>query len=141
MNLSANVKIRKVKAASTADTSAVNSDVVDMSGYSGVMFFTTIGTANAGNYIKAQQDTDAAMGTAADLTGTKVVAAADTQVTWLDIFRPLERYVRVVVTRGASTTVGDIYAILYDAANKPCDNLVDDVIIGELYASPVEGTA
>lgn len=140
MNLCKDIKITKVKAASTAATTEVDSDVIDMQGYEGVMFFTAIGTANSGNYIKAQSGTDATVTDAADLAGTKVVAAANAQVVWLDIYKPQERYLRAAVIRGASTTVGEIYALQYQSRKGLETNLTTNVIIGELHISPDEGT-
>lgn len=142
MNLSKILKITKVKAAEISAGTEVLSDEVDMSGYDGVLFFTTIGTANAGNYIKAQQDIVTGMASAADLAGTKVVAAANAQVVWLDVYRPTERFVRVSVIRaGANTTVGEIYALRYAGRFLPETNLITNTIIGELHVSPDEGTA
>lgn len=141
MNLSSDTKLRLIKAAQVAGTSAVESTVVDMSGFEGVLLFGTINVANAGNYIKAQSGTDATVTDAADLTGTKVVCGYTGEVLWIDLYRPLERYVRMVGIRGSSTATGDFYAMLYGAHTKPTDNLEDDVIDGELHVSPAEGTA
>lgn len=135
-------KLRLVKAAETANTTVVNSDVVDTANYEEVAFFCTIAVANAGNYIKVQQDVASDFGTdPADLEGTKVVAAANGDVVAVSVKRPLDRYVRLVVTRGASSAVGDIYAVLSGPRNKPVDNNVDDEIVSESYSSPDEGTA
>lgn len=142
MNLSNGIKITKVKDASATGTTEVLSNVVDMVGYEGVLFFTTIGSFNAGNYIKGQQDTDVAMGTVADLSGSKVVATANNEVVWLDIYRPQERYVRVSAIRaGATTTLGEIYALQYESRKQVVDNNVAGTIIGSLLVSPDEGTA
>ena len=142
MNLLSNVKLRKVSVATVAGTSAVTSDQVDTAGFMSATFFTTIGTANAGNYIKIQQDETTGMASAADLEGSKVIAAADADIVAKEITRPQERFLRAVVTRGASTTVGDIYCILSGPARTlPVDNNVDDEIVSEISASPDEGTA
>jgi hypothetical protein len=139
MQLSNEIKITKVKAGQATGTSAVNSDVIDMQGYEGVIFFGTIATANAGNYLKAQQDSASGMGTAADLAAKKIVATADGEVVWLDIYRPAERYLRAVIIRGVTTVTGDIYALRYKGRKRPEDNTTTDVILGELLVSPDEG--
>lgn len=139
MNLIKQVKLRLNKASSPSATTAVNGDTVDMQGCDGVLFVATIATANAGNYLKAQQSAAANMSDAADLAGSKVVAAADGEVVALDIFRPQERYVRPVVVRGAATIVGEIYAIQYDARMLPQDNNVTGAILATLLISPDEG--
>ena len=142
MQLSNEVKIRKVSAGATSAGTEVISSVVDMAGYEGVLFFATIATANAGNYMKAQQDTAVGMGSAADIAGSKVVAAANGSVVWLDIYKPTERFVTANIIRaGANTVTGDIYAIQYGGKVKPELNLVANTIIGELSISPDEGTA
>ena len=141
MNLSNGVKITKVKAASASGTTAVNSDVIDMQGFEGVLFFVAVATANAGNFIKAQQGTDGTVTDAADLEGSKVTTATDGQVAWLDVYKPQERYVRVVATRGTASVLGEIYALQYESRIQPIDNNVANLIIGELLVSPVEGTA
>jgi len=143
MNLSKHVKFRKVADPTDAGTGAVNSTAVDMAGYDGVLFLTSIGTANANNTINAAQGAQANGGDAADLEGTKVTPGDDNSGAWLDVYKPADRYVRLEVARGASTTVGDIWAILYQGRILPeaAANLVTDELIGELHISPDEGTA
>jgi len=145
MNLSQNVKIRLIEVYTAAGTSAIDSAEVDMLGYDGVVFLTTLAVANAGNYVKAQQDTVTGMGSAADLLGTKVTPTANNEAVWLDIYKPLERFVRLYVTRTASSACGEIYAIQYCGRIKPegatVANVVTDTVIGELHVSPIEGTA
>lgn len=141
MNLSARTKWIKVKDHSTAATSDVTGDTVDTAGYDGVMFVTSFGTAAANNTLKAQQDSDSAMGTAADLLGTSVTSGTSDEEAWIDIYRPQERYVRVVGLRGTSSTLESIWAVLYDPKVMPVDNTTTGTIAGELHASPAEGTA
>ncbi len=140
-NLASQVKITKAKAAQTAATTAIESDIIDMQGYLGVMFFTTIGTANAGNYLKIQQGEESTLSDAADLEGTKVVCGGNGEIVGTDIYRPTERYVRAHVTRTASTTCGEIYAIQYGPSLMPVDNDTDGTISFENHVSPDEGTA
>lgn len=141
MQLSNEVKIRKVAAAAASAGTEVISSVVDMTGYDGVMFVATIATANAGNYLKAQSGTNATVTDAADLAGTKVVATANAEVVFLDIYKPVERYLTANIIRaGANTATGDIYAIQYQGNVKPEVNGVTDTILGKLLVSPAEGT-
>ena len=142
MNLSKNVKITKVAVAAVSAGTAVNGSAVDMAGFDGVLFMTTIATANAGNFLKVQQDSDVALGTVADLAGSAVVATANAEVVFVDCYQPAERYVRPVVIRaGANTAVGDIYAIQYEGRVKPTDNDITDIIVGTLIVSAAEGNA
>jgi hypothetical protein len=139
MNLSKNVKITKIKASQATATTEVVSDVVDMQGYEGVVMITTIGTANAGNYLKAKQDAVVGMTGAVDLAGKKIVATAANEVVWLDIYRPTDRYITANIIRaGATTVTGDIYAIQYGGRKYPEANVTVDVILGELLISPAE---
>ncbi len=139
MNLSKNIKITKVKAGQSTATTEVVSDVVDMQGYEGVIFITTIGSANAGNYLKSKQDKVIGMSGAVDLAGKKIVATAANQVVWLDIYKPTERYLTANIIRaGATTVTGDIYAIQYEGNKFPESNVITDVILGELLISPDE---
>jgi hypothetical protein len=140
MNLSSQIKITKVADHTTAGTDAINSTAVDMSGYEGVLFVTSFGTANAANTINAAQETTSD-GTFTDLAGTSVASGTSDEDVWIDVYRPQERYVRCEVARGASTTCESIWAIQYGARKAPVDNTTSGTIAGELHASPAEGTA
>lgn len=140
MNLSNDVRITKVSAAVATGTTAVNSSVVDMQGYDGVIFLASLGTAAANNGVKAQQGQIANMSDAADLAGTLVSSNGTQTDLVLEIFRPRERYVRASVVRGTTTTVEAIWAIQFMAAKMPVNN-VTAAQAAELWASPAEGTA
>lgn len=140
MNLSKNVKVTKVIPAAGAGTGTTNGTEVDMSGWDGVMFVGgAIGTVNSGNYFKLQQDTVTGMGSAADLEGTKLVPTVNANAVVIDLYRPLERFVRPVCVLGASSTLGDLYAIQYMAKEVPTSQATG--IDTELHVSPAEGTA
>lgn len=139
MNLSKNVKVVLAKAGQSAGTSAINTDEIDMQDWDGVVFVGSIATANAGNYAKAQQDTVTGMGSAADLEGTKVTPGDSGDSFLIDLYKPRERFVRAVITRGASTATGDVYAILYKGRKAPVTH--GSTIDSEVHVSPAEGTA
>jgi len=138
-NLSKRILITKVKGYSSADTAAINSDVIDMQGFDGVVFFTTINVANAGNHIKIQQGTTTSP--TDDLLGTKVIVTGTNETVGVDVYKPLERYVRAVVTRTSSTICGEIYALQYEGRILPADNETAGTLNVELHISPDEGTA
>ena len=141
-NLLDNISVRPVAGAEAAGTGTTTSDAIDMEGFEGVLILCDIGTANAGNYLKAQQSSDDAAADAyADLEGTKVVATNDGEICALDVYRPGERYVKGLLVRGASSTHGRMIAIRYGARKAPVDNTVDDNVRGETHVSPAEGTA
>lgn len=145
MNLASDVKVTRSLNAVAAGTSVQNGAALDMSGYDGVMFIAAFGTLTAGAVtgLKAQQDTVSGMGSAADLAGS-LVSVADSnsnKVAILDVFRPLERYVRPVVTRGTANAVIDgVIAIQYKGDKRPS---VQDATVAAAKAlqSPAEGTA
>src|SRR5690606_20784853 len=101
MNLSKNVKITRVSNAVAAGTTDVNSSVVDMANFEGVLFVVAFGaiTAGAVTSILAQQGAASNLSDAAALANSGVAVADDddNQIFYLDIYRPQERYVRCVV--------------------------------------------
>lgn len=140
MNLSSNVKITKVSDYAAAATSAINSASVDMSGYTGVLFIASFGTAAANNTMNAAQGADDSADWE-DLTGTSVASGASDEDVWVDVYRPTDRYVRAEIARGTSTTLEAIWAIQYGPRKAPVDNTTTGTISGEVHASPAEGTA
>lgn len=139
MNLSKNIKITKVKAGQSTATSEVSSDAVDMSNFDGCLFFATIATANAGNYLKVEQSKDVDFTTHEDLKGSKVVPDKNDMVVLVDVYRPLEgqgKYLRAAIVRTATTVTGDIYAIQYCGRSLPEVNAVAEKMAVKLLISP-----
>ncbi len=123
-----------------------NGAILDMQGYEGVAIvvkFATIATG-AVTSIKAQQGAASNLSDAADLAGTAQTVADDddNQIFMIDIFRPAERYIRLVVDKDASNATGEsaIY-IQYGPRKQPVVNAVADAVSVELHVSPAEGTA
>ena len=142
MQLSSEVKLTKVEDHTAAGTTDVDSASVDMAGFEGVLFLTSFGTAATNNYISVQTSSDdGSADTFTDLTGTKVGATASDEDVWVDVLRPRERYLRVHVELGTSSTVESIWAIQYGPRKLPVDNTTTGTIIGEAWVSPAEGTA
>lgn len=140
-NLSSLVKLTKVADHTTAGTTDVESAILDMSGYEGVLFITSYGTAATNNILKAQQDDVNSAGGMADLTGTGVASGSSDEDVWLDVYRPQKRYVRCIAVVDTSSTVESIWALQYGAREMVVDNTTSGTIIGEIHASPAEGTA
>ena len=93
--------------------------------------------------MKAQQGNQANLSDAADLAGTAVsiADAEDNELLVLDIYRPGERYVRAVVTRGtADATIDGVIAIQYGPRVLP---VTQDATVAAIatHVSPAEGTA
>jgi len=130
-------------AAAAADR---NGAILDMDGFRGVLMCVKFGTIEAlgVNSIKAQQDTDVAGGTMADLVGSGITVAADddNQLFMIDLYEPTERYVRLVVDKdGTHTTEEMAWYIQYGARNRPTTVTVADKVTYERHTSPAEGTA
>ena len=145
MMLSQNVKVTTALDYASG-TATRNGATLDMAGYEGVMMiakFATIATS-AVTTIKAQQDTDSAGGTMADLAGTSQSVAADddNQIFIIDLYRPRERYVRLVVGKdGTNAVAEDAIYIQYGAKTAPVINTVTDKVTLEEHLSPAEGSA
>jgi len=139
-NLSKAVKITKVADYAAANTTDVNATRVDMAGYESVVFLASIGTAAANNGVKVQQDTATGMGSAADLEDSQLLSDGTQTEFVVEVYRPRERYVRLVVERGTSTTVEAVWAIQYGTRVLPIDNETAAQAY-ELNIEPDEGTA
>lgn len=128
-----------------AGTSDVTSDVIDTQGYEGVEVLTGFGaiTSSAVTSVKLTQ-CDTSGGTYADLAGTSIAVADDddNQMTHHVLFRPLERYIKVVTDRGTANAVIDFQLVkLFGAKKQPTTDDTATVVSREIYVSPAEGTA
>lgn len=128
MNLLKDCKITVVEAAAAAAQTELVTDVLDMSGYEGVIFIAMLGDVsdtsvltltvkgNSANSVSSpspitQKATDAF---------TAGAATADSKVIAVDVYRPTLRYIFGSLTRtAANAVVGGIIAIQYGAHNKP----------------------
>jgi hypothetical protein len=128
MNLSKDIKITVVEAAAAAAQTELVTDVLDMSGYEGVMFIALTGDVadtsvltltvkgNSANSVSTptpvtQKATDAF---------TAGAATADSKVLMVDVYKPALRYVFGSLTRTtADAIIGGIIAIQYKSVNKP----------------------
>ena len=137
--LSNGCKITKVQDHTGAATTAVNSTSVDMAGYEGVIFITSFGTAAADNTAEVSQSADNS--SFSDLAASQVASGTSDEDVWIDVYRPSDRYVRLEVARGTSSTLESIWAIQYGAKSQPVDNTTSGTIVGELHIAPAEGTA
>jgi len=142
--------IKNVKISTALDyasgSSSRNGAIVDMQNYDGVLMIVKFATIANGatTSIKAQQGQLANMSDAADLAGTAISVADDddNQIFVIDLYKPRERYVRLVVTKDGSNNAAEsaIY-VQYSGRKMPIDNNVTDAVTYELHVSPAEGTA
>lgn len=142
MNLSNEVKITRIKApTSAAGSTVLESDVIDMAGYEGVLLVAAFGTAAADNVLSAKMSSANDTGTMGAVEGTSVGAGASDEVQWIDLYRPRKRYLQLVATRATSSKMGEMWAYQYGSRTKPVDNTTAGTIHGELHVSPSTGTA
>jgi len=135
-------KITKVLGATATGVTAINTTEVDMSDFECVAFLASIGTANAANGLKVQQDVVTGMAGAADLLGSQILCNGTGTALLSEVIKPLERFVRAVVIRaGATTTIDAVFAIQWGARKRPIDNNVTNAQAAEVLVSPAEGTA
>lgn len=118
-------------------TSAVTGVALDMSGYEEATFIIRLGTPAANNSVKITQ-CDTSGGSYADLTGTSVAHATGTPLI-INVRRPVEQFLKYVITRGTSTTVDIACIIQSGARNRPVTQPTGTQV--ERHGSPVEGTA
>lgn len=141
-----------VKYTSALDYASAATDregaIIDMAGWTGVLMFVKFATIAAGavTSIKAQQDTDSAGGTMADLEGTAIAVADDddNQTFCLNIIRPAERYVRVAIDKDATNATAEVaWYIQYGPVGRMAPTLKNatDAFTLETYQTPDEGTA
>lgn len=134
-------KLVKVADVAASATTAVNSAIVDTAGYEGVVFFCSFSTANATNTIKVQTSATNATDDMADVAGTSVTSGTSDEDVAVEVCKPPQRYARLVVSRGAATTVENIYCILYGAGNQIANNSLTGTQVTEVHGSPALGTA
>lgn len=147
MNRANTEKVIRVMNGVAAGTTDQTSSAIDMAGFEGVKIYTLFGaiTGSAVTSVKIQQSSDDGSADAyADLEATSVTVADDddNQVVLHDIYRPRERYLKVIVDRGTQNAVIDgIVAVLYGADKMPTTDDSATVVARETHSSPAEGTA
>lgn len=138
-----NHKVDRVQGATAAGTTDIDSDSVDMQNFESVCFIVTFGTITAGAVTDIHVETSTDDSTFADLADTAITVAADDddQTFMVEIIKPLERYLRLTVTRGTQNAVVEtIYAIRALARKGPVTNAVADDVTLESHISPARGT-
>lgn len=127
MNLSKDIKITVVKAAAAAAQTELTSDVLDMQGWSGVMFIALTGDVTTGCVLTLTAKGNSANSTSSPTPVTQGSATftagdtdADSKVLIVDVYEPQMRYVFASLTRtAANAVVGGIIAIQYQPDSKP----------------------
>lgn len=146
MNLGKRVKVTRLVVATPVGTTAINGGVLDMSGFEGVLFIAEANTITDGGLtLKAQGGLLPDGSDMADLAGTAVAEAItdDNKCVLLDIYHPLQRYIRPVLVRAGATgaVVDSVLAIQYESRITPTVHDAATVANLETWASPLPGTA
>ena len=129
-----------------AGVTNITSDIVDTQGYDGIRFIIGFGAivSLAVTSIKVQQGQQANMSDAADLTGSAqtVIDTNDDKLFISDIYRPEERYLRLLTLRATQNSTVDFLLVeLYKKVGKE-PVATDATVAGqEKFVSPIEGTA
>lgn len=128
MNLSKSIKVTVVEAAASAGTSDLTTDVLDMSGFEGVLFIALLGDVTAASVLTLTAKGNTADSVSSPTPVTQKATApftagasdADSKAIILDLYKPTLRYQFAVLSRAdQNAVVGGIIAIQYGAHNKP----------------------
>jgi len=128
MNLSKSMKVTVVEAAATAATTELVTDVLDMSGYEGVIFIALTGDVTSGSVLTLTVKGNSANSVSSPTPVTQKASDAftagasdaDSKVIMVDVYKPTLRYVFGSLTRTTqNAVVGGIIAIQYGAGAKP----------------------
>jgi len=128
MNLSKSMKVTVVEAAAAAAQTELVTDVLDMSGYEGVIFIAITGDVTSGSVltltVKGNSANSVSSPTPVTQDATDAFTAgasdADSKVLMVDVYKPTLRYMFGSLTRTTQDAViGGIIAIQYGAGLKP----------------------
>ncbi len=114
--LTDNCKLAKIADHAAANTTDVTSAELDMAGFEGVVFFTSFGTAAANNLITVHGC--ATSGGSFAATTALVASGTSDEDVILDVRAPSTRYLKLVASRGTSTTCESMWALQYNARSK-----------------------
>jgi len=129
MQLAKNSEVRYVGAAvAAANNTDSNSTIVDMAGWDGVIFVTTVTASTATSVVtlKAEQNTansDSGMAALSGASASATSAVTDDlngKTLIVSVHQPRERYVQAVRTSAtANSAFGQVIAILYGPRTAP----------------------
>ena len=143
VSLGRNAKVTLINTGESAAQSTITSDEIDMAGFEGVMFLVHMGTidGSAATTTFVRQAEATGMGSAATLTGSTHTIADDEDDTIFltDVYRPLEQFLDVRVTRATSNSViQSIVAIQYNGRKPPVTHDASTVTAAIYLAGPGE---
>lgn len=125
-----------------AATTDINGATFDAQRVQGILMAVQMGaiTSTAVTSIKAQGSNDGSSWSDLEGTGQTIADTDDEKLFYIDLYRPIHRYNRVVVDRGtANAVVAAAWYEGYGIAEKLPTHGTG--VSGELHASPIAGTA
>jgi hypothetical protein len=146
-NLLRHVDVRRISSGVAAGTTTIYSGIVDMSGYTDITFLALFGaiTGSGVAAIKVQQGAQSDGSDMADLAGTSgsmTGSAKSNMMLAAEVYRPTERYVRLVIDRTVANVVIDgVLALLSRGETLPPALHSTVGTAPEIFNSPAEGTA
>ena len=143
VSLGRNAKVTLINTGESAAQSTITSDEIDMAGFEGVMFLVHMGTIDGSAVTSTfvRQATATGMGSAATLTGSThtIADTGDDSIYLTDVYRPLEQFLDVRVSRGTSNSViQSIVAIQYNGRKPPVTHDASTVANDIYLAGPGE---
>ena len=137
--LSNNVHARIVYAGSTAAaTTTIDSAVIDMAGYQGLMLHGSIGATATDNGIDVLCSTSSSTAQAEDLLNSRLQATSTALLVDVYPWPVGKRYAFGRIIRTTSATIGALHAIKYKARRAPVDNATSTQAVRQL-ANPSTG--
>ena len=143
MNLGRNVKIKRLKSFQTDGQGTVTSTEVDTSGFEGALFTVAMGsiTSGAATTCYVQSAAATGMGSPSQLDGTLLTIADDDDdlIQVMDVYRPLEPFLQVIVTRATQNSeVENIQVELYGPRKAPTTHDSGTVADMTVVAGPAD---
>ncbi len=130
-------------AAGAAGTSAINSSTIDFANYDGALIIAQFGpiVAGAATSLKLQDGTTTTPATDVAGSNITVLDTDDNTLKVYDVRRPINRYMRLVVSRATQNATVTAVAILYNGRNRPdVQSTTDLTTVPVVLVSPAEGT-
>ena len=143
MNLGRNVKVTRIKIFEGTGQGTVTSDELDMTGFEGCVFLVAMGeiVSGAATTCYVRQDTVTGMGGGVQLTGTVITItdSDDDKILLMDVYRPKEQFLDVIVTRTVQNSeVDSITAIQYNGRKTPVTHDSSTVASETYVAGPTQ---
>ncbi len=138
------VRVKGAVAAGT--TNVTDATGVDCSGYERATFFVAWGviTASGVQSIEVHQSSDdGGSDSYTAVIGSKVTVADDddAKITMVEIYRPVEKWLKVVINRATQNSVVELAWCILSDPSVSAAALSSTVSGYEEHASPIEGTA